>query len=73
MQGYNLASYAVWHVGAFLVLAMGVSSALSGLLTVPELTAFILYNDHVAHQARSVCVQIASVLQNLGSIDKILE
>ena len=72
VQAFNFSSYSVWHIGAFLVLALGVAACLAGSLTLPELTAFIMYNDIVAQQARSVCVQIASVLQNVGSVDKIL-
>jgi ABC-type bacteriocin/lantibiotic exporter with double-glycine peptidase domain len=72
MQAYNFCSYAVWHMGAFALLAIGAAATLSCAITEAELVAFIMYNDHVAYSARTVCVQIAHALQNVGSVEQVL-
>ena len=72
LQIYTTVATLTWHAGMFAGLALGVVYAVAGLNTAAELTAFVLYAERVANAGQAVFENYATLLERLGSIDKVL-
>eukprot|EP00892_Ulva_mutabilis_P000549 jgi/Ulvmu1/10495/UM064_0033.1 len=70
---YLLGYIGVWHVGSMAVLFVGGCMTVHGSMTFAQLTAAYLYSEVVFDSAKIICDQIASVLENLGTIDTVLQ
>lgn len=62
-----------WHVANIFILAVGGAYALAGVISPAQLTAFVMYSDHVLAACLAVCEQIAAILENIGSADAVLK
>lgn len=73
MQTYLLGYIGVWHCGSMMVLFVGGCMTVHGSMTFAQLTAAYLYSEVVFDSAKIICDQIAGVLENLGTIDTVLQ
>ena len=72
LQIYTQVATLTWHTGMVAGLALGVVYAVAGMNTAAELTAFVLYAERVANAGQAVFENYATLLERLGSIDKVL-
>lgn len=73
MQTYLLGYIGVWHLGSAVVLFVGGCMTFHGTITFAQLTAAYLYSEVVFDSAKTICEQIANVLENIGTIDTLLQ
>jgi hypothetical protein len=73
VQTYQFCYVFSWHLGSLAVLFYGGCMCAQGQMSYAQLTAAYLYSDHVFDSSKVVCEQVASVLENIGTVDTVLK